>query len=188
MLIKMRFILLFALFTSSFAVAQSPYRVFALDSNLKIDSERQTASIVTKAFILNKIEFINNNKEKLKPYNKIDFKKIQKTIDSLFAIIPKDSEYAWEEDYGLRLDGMPKHERWKELTYYYNDFDAAKGPKEIVNGKKKYILQVKILIDLNGQIEDIQIVRGNKMVNRDILIGRSYTILYRPKKATTKSN
>jgi hypothetical protein len=164
------------------ASAQSPYRVFTLDANLKTDGEQQTASLVLKALVLNKLEILTQNKARLKPYNKIDWKKLQKTSDSLAAMIPQTSDFSWEEDYGLKLDGVTKYERWKELTYYYNDFDQKIGVKAIVKGKKNYILQVKVLIDLNGQIEDIVILKGDKMINRDAQIFRSYNILYKPKK------
>jgi hypothetical protein len=161
---------------------QSPYRVFSLDANLKTDSEQQVASIVLKALVLNKLDIIKQNYAKIKPNNKIDWKTLQTTTDSLFKMLPADGEFSWEEDYGLRLDGIAKHERWKELTFYHNDFDASKGVKAIVTGKKKNIVQIRILIDLNNQIEDIKIVKGTKMINRDNQIFRSYNILYKPKK------
>lgn len=170
------------LFFSLKMSAQSPYRIFTLDANLKTESEQQTASLVLKALVLNKLAFLTQNKERLKPYHKIDLKKLQKTSDSLAALIPTATDFSWEEDYGLRLDGAPKYERWKELTFYYNDFDQKIGAKAITKGKKTYVLQIKILIDLNGQIEDIIIVKGNKMINREAQIARSYNILYKPKK------
>jgi hypothetical protein len=179
----MKYTFYFALLLFTLKInAQSPYRVFTLDANLKIESEQQTASLVLKALVLNKLEFLSSNKARLKPFNKIDWKKLQKTSDSLAAMIPKTSEFSWEEDYGLKLDGVSKYERWKELTYYYNDFDQKIGAKAIVKGKKTYVLQVKVLIDLNGQIEDIIILKGNKMINRDAQIFSSYNILYKPKK------
>ena len=179
---KYQYFCILLVFFSLKTNAQSPYRIFTLDANLKTESEQQTASLVLKALVLNKLEFLTQNKERLKPYNKIDWKKLQKTSDSLAALIPKTTDFSWEEDYGLRFDGAPKYERWKELTFYYNDFDQKIGAKAITKGKKSYVLQIKVLIDLNGQIEDIVIVKGSKMINREAQIARSYNILYKPKK------
>ncbi len=175
------FIVLMFLFAKK-TNAQSPYRVFTLDANLKTESEQQTASLVLKALVLNKLELLSQNKARFKYQNKIDWNKLQKTSDSLATMIPKTSEFSWEEDYGLKLDGVSKYERWKELTYYYNDFDQKVGVKAFPKGKKTYVLQVKILIDLNGQIEDIIVLKDKKMINRDAQILSSYNILYKPKK------
>ncbi len=167
------------------AKAQSPFRIFTLDGNLKSEVEQNNASLVLKALVLNKMEFLYNNESRFQINHKADLKRLYFIADSLVKMIPKGSENSWEEDYGLKLDGVPKHERWKELTYYYTEFDATKGPAEVMKGKKKYVLQIRVLIDLSGKIEDIQILKGKKMINRDAQIARSYNILYKPRK---KSN
>ena len=186
MKIKRYNILVFLLFAFVvIAKAQSPFRIFTLDANLKSEVEQNNASLVLKALVLNKMEFLYNNESRFQTNHKADLKRLYFIADSLVKMIPKDSENSWEEDYGLKLDGVPKHERWKELTYYYTEFDATKGPAEVMKGKKKYVLQIRVLIDLSGKIEDIQILKGKKMINRDAQIARSYNILYKPRK---KSN
>jgi hypothetical protein len=178
------FIFLFCAFVT-FTKAQSPFRIFTLDANLKSEVEQNNASLVLKSLVLNKMEFLYNNESRFKTNHKADLKRLYFIADSLTKMIPKGSENSWEEDYGLKLEGVPKQERWKELTYYYTEFDVTKGPAEVMKGKKKYVLQIRVLIDMSGMIEDIQILKGKKMVNRDAQIARSYNILYKPRK---KSN
>jgi hypothetical protein len=162
-------------------LAQSPYRVFALDCNLNSETERQTASLVTKAFLLNHLEFIKDSK-RIKPYAPLDWAEFQRVIDSLQAKIPINSEYSWEEDYGLKTPPAPKHERWKEITFYESNFERNGDLKAIVRGKRKYILQIKVNLDANGQIESIQYIKGKDMKNREAFILHAYKILYKPVK------
>lgn len=161
--------------------AQSPFRIFTLDCNLNTESERLTASLITKAFLLNHIEFVKES-GKVKPYNPINWSDFQKVIDSLQAKLPSDGIHSWEEDYGLKAPPAPKHEKWKEITFYHADFEQNGDLKAIVKGKRTYILQVKIEIDLNGQISNIVYLKGKEMKNRDVFILHAYKILYKPKK------
>lgn len=161
--------------------AQSPFRIFTLDCNLNTESERMTASLITKAFLLNHIEFVKES-GKVKPYTEIKWADFQSVIDSMQAKLPIDGFYSWEEDYGLKAPPAPKHEKWKEITFYYADFEHNGDLKAIVKGKRKYLLQIKVEIDLNGQISNILYLKGREMKNRDVFILHAYKILYKPKK------
>lgn len=161
--------------------AQSPFRIFTLDCNLNLETERQTASLVTKAFLLNHIEFVKES-GKVTPYNQIDWYSFQRVIDSLHQKLPKDGSVSWEEDYGLKAPPAPKNEKWKEITFYHTSFDNNGDIKSILKGKRKYLLQIRIEIDLNGQVSNIKYLKGQEIKNRDVFILHAYKILYKPKK------
>lgn len=174
------FLLFFVLLLHGyFAQAQSPFRVFTLDCNLRSETERQTASLVTKAILLNAIDFVKAS-GRLKPYVPMDWVGFQKMMDTLHMKLPSNGELSWEEDYGLKTDG-PKQERWKELTFYYADFEQNGDLKAIIKSKRRYILQIKVNIDANGQIESIQYIKGKDMKNREANILHAYKILYKPR-------
>jgi hypothetical protein len=158
--------------------AQSPFRIFTLDCNLNTESERLTASLVTKSFLLNHVAFVKES-NKVKPYVSINWSDFQKVIDSLHAKLPADGSISWEEDYGLKAPPAPKHEKWKEITFYYTAFEQNGDLKAIVKGKRTYILQIRVEIDLNGQIAAIKYLKGKEMKNRDVFILHAYKILYK---------
>lgn len=160
--------------------AQSPYRIFTLDCNLNTASERLTASLVTKAFLLKDINYVKDSK-KLKPFAPMDWKAFERVIDTLYAKLPADDQYSWEEDYGLKTDGE-KSEKWKEITFYYADFPHNDDIKAILKAKRQYIMQIRVRLDLNGQIEKIEYVQGKAVRPREAFILHSYKILYKPKK------
>jgi hypothetical protein len=172
------FTLLFFFCTLTATIAQSPYRVFALDCHLDNEAERQTASLVTKAILLNAIDFVRASK-RITPYAPMDWTAFQLVIDTLQKKIPLQSEWAWEEDYGLKTEGA-KYEKWKELTFYYIDFPKNNNLKAIMKGKRKYVLQIRINIDNNAQIKSIEYVKGKKMIDREANILYAYKILYKP--------
>ncbi len=161
-------------------LAQSPYRIFALDCHLNNETERQTASLVTKAILLRQIDFIKES-GRIKPFSPVDWKAFQQVVDSLHAKLPADGEMSWEEDYGLKTEGE-KQEKWKELTFYESKFEQNGNLKAIVKGKRRYILQVLINIDKNGQIENIVYRKGKAIKEREANILHSYKILYKPDK------
>jgi hypothetical protein len=173
-------VLFFSILLKVNGLAQSPYRIFALDCHLNNEIERQTASLVTKAILLNHIDFIKAS-GRLKPFAPVDWKAFQQVIDSLHAKLPADGEMSWEEDYGLKTEGE-KHEKWKELTFYESKFEQNGNLKAIVKGERRYILQVLINIDNNGQIENIVYRKGKAIIPREANILHSYKILYKPDK------
>jgi hypothetical protein len=171
---------LFSIALQTNGLAQSPYRIFALDCHLNNETERQTASLVTKAILLHQVDFIRTS-GRLKPFASVDWKAFQQVLDSLHAKLPADGEMSWEEDYGLKTEGE-KREKWKELTFYESKFEQNGNLKAIVKGKRRYILQVLIKIDNNGQIESIEYRKGKDIITREANILHSYKILYKPDK------
>lgn len=157
--------------------AQSPYRIFTLDCNLNTESERSTASLVTKSFLIRQPDLLRYSK-KIKPYAPLDWMAFQTMTDTLHSMLPADREVSWEEDYGLKTEG-PSNEKWKELTFYVGDFKEGASGNEIMKARRKYLLQVRIYLDLNGQIEAIKYVRGKSMLNRESNIRHAYKILYK---------
>ncbi|MFZ4545590.1 MAG: hypothetical protein ACOYOA_16180 [Saprospiraceae bacterium] len=179
----MRFITLLTiafLLQSAILQAQSPYRIFTLDCNLNTESERATSSLVTKAFLIRRPEILKDSK-KLKPYAPMDWKAFQMLIDTMQTKVSASGDFSWEEDYGLKTEG-PTQERWKELTFYQADFKADASVAEIMKSKRKYLLQLRVNLDLNGQIESIQYIKGKNMKNREPNILHAYKILYKPSK------
>lgn len=157
--------------------AQSPWRIFTLDCNLNTESERATASVVTKAFLVREPDMLRNSR-KIKPYAPMDWGAFRSMIDTLHAKLPPDGEFSWEEDYGLKTEGS-KQEKWKELTFYHSDFKTGAPASEIIRARRFYLLQIRISLDAGGQIESMHYVRGKQMKNRESNILHAYKILYK---------
>jgi hypothetical protein len=166
-------------------LAQSPFRIFTLDCNLNSETERATASLVTRAFLIRQPDILRNSK-KVKPFAPMDWDEFQHVIDSLHSKLPVNGDYSWEEDYGLKTEGAAS-EKWKELTFYECDLKNGSFGAEIIEAKRRYLLQIRINLDKNGQIDAIRYLKGKQMKNRDSNILYAYRILYKSSPKHKKS-